>query len=219
MNREEFCKYHWEYYLVLEKDFLGTERYVSFELGDNYLYNQELPMDLGNSLTFSNEYIKQYQAVCSEVDVIMKSICRELGSTSAIEMKNGYTTTILNNWSTIKQQKVKMKDIELQPFSNWEQSPNYKSPDWWNPYNKVKHERIIHFKNANLKNILNALAGLFVLENYFVKFIGDRDNDMDVPNDISRIFEMVNYSTRETVVGRNEYLATEKDIDALFEND
>ena len=202
MNREEFCKHHWEYYLVLEKDFLATERYVSFELGDNYLYSQTSPTNVENSLTFSNEYIKQYQTICSEIDVIMKSICREFGDTSANNMKDGYTPTILHNWSIIKQQKVKMKDIELQPFLNWEQSPNYKCPDWWTPYNRVKHERVIHYKKANLKNLLNALAGLFILENYFVKYIGDRDNDMDVPDDNSQIFEMVDYSTRVKVIKR-----------------
>lgn len=219
VNREEFCKYHWEYYLVLEKDFLETERYVSFELGDNYLYSQISSTNLGNSLTFSNEYIKQYQTICSEVDVIMKSICRELGDTSADDMKNGYTPTILQNWSNIKSQKVKMGEIELQPFLNWEQSPNYKSPDWWTPYNKVKHERIDYYRNANLKNVINALAGLFILENYFVKFIADRDNDKDVPNDISQIFEMVDYFTREKVIGRNIYETPEADIDALFADD
>ena len=218
MNREEFCKYHWEYYLVLEKDFLETERYVSFELGDNYLYNQKSSTDLGNSLTFSNEYIKQYQTICSEVDVIMKSICRELGDTSANNM-NGYTPTILQNWSNIKLQKVRMGEIELQPFLNWEQLPNYKSPDWWTPYNKVKHKRIDSYREANLKNVINALAGLFILENYFVKFIADRDNDKDVPNDISQIFEMVNYSTREKVIGRDIYVATEADIKAMFADD
>ncbi len=70
-------------------------------------------MNLGNSLTFSNEYIKQYQTIWSEVDVIMKSICRELGNTSADDMRNGYTPTILQNWGNIKLQKVKMGEIEL----------------------------------------------------------------------------------------------------------
>ena len=82
MNRNEFCKYHWDYYLVLEKDFLRTEQYVSFDLGENYNYNNTEPNNKGNSLTFSNEYIKQYQAICSEVDVILKSICKEFDNGS-----------------------------------------------------------------------------------------------------------------------------------------
>lgn len=148
----------------------------------------------------------------------MKTICKELGNLAANDMEHGYTPTILQNWSTIRNQKVKLKDVELQPFLNWEQEPNYKSPDWWTPYNMVKHERIKNYKKANLKNVINALAGLYVLENYLVKYIGDRDNDMDVPNDISHIFDMVNYITREKVIGRNSYEVTEQDIEAMFQN-
>lgn len=63
-------------------------------------------------MTFSSEFIKQYQGICSEVDVIMKSICKELGNPAANDMEHGYTPTILQNWGKIKNQKVKLKDIE-----------------------------------------------------------------------------------------------------------
>ena len=69
---------------------------------------------------------------------------------------------------------------------------------------------------ANLKNVLNSLAGLFILENYFIKYIGDRDNDMDVPNDISKMFKMINFDTREEVVGKNSYVTNDGDIADLF---
>lgn len=129
MNRKEFCKYHWEYHLVLEKDFLQSERYISFDLGDNYLYDNMEHSDNGNSLTFSNEYIKLYQAICSEVDVILKSICKELGNLNANRMDVGYTPTILVEWPNIPMQKVRFRDIELVPLSNWMNTP-YQSPDW-----------------------------------------------------------------------------------------
>lgn len=170
----------------------------------------------GNSKTFSNEFIKQYQAICSEIDVILKSICLELGNQSANDMKNGYTPIVLQNWVNINTQKVRFKDLELQPFSNWQKEPNYKSPDWLTPYNNVKHERLCNYHKANLKNVLNALAGLYILENYLVKFIGDRDNDSDVPNDISLIFGMIDFETRETVIGKDSYLITSKDIEELW---
>lgn len=217
MTRDEFCKYHWEYFLVLEKDFLEIERYVTFDLGDNYLYTTQAVNNNGNSQCFSNEFIKQYQAICSEVDVILKSICVELNSNSTANNMEQYTDEILNVWSGIVQQKAKMKDIELQPFLNWTKTPHYHSPDWWTPYNKVKHERLSNYKKANLKNTLNALAGLYILELYLIKHIGDRDNTIDVPNDISKMFEMVDYATNDTVIGKNSYLATEADIDSLFQ--
>lgn len=221
MNRIEFCKYHWEYYLVLEKDFIEIERYIAFELGDNYLYDNSEHNNIENSLVYSNEFIKQYQCICSEIDVILKSICKEIGNTTANEMEHGYTPTILQKWDNITSQKVRFKNIELQPFMNWQQAPNYKSPNWWPLYNKVKHERLAYYRNANLKNVINALAGLYILENYFVKLIGDRDRTiskelgMDVPNDISQLFEMVDYITREKVIGRDSYEITEEDLQEL----
>lgn len=215
MDRKDFCKYHWDYYLVLEKDFLEMERYISFDLGENNLYDDEEHTDFGNSLTFSNELVKQYQAICSEIDVVMKSICKELVNQTANDMQYGYTPTILNKWSNITEQKVNVKDFVLQPFKNWSESP-YKSPNWWTPYNRVKHERILNFKLANLKNVLNALAGLYVLELYLVKFIGDRDNTMDVPNDISKLFEIVNFNTREKVFGKELYFSTDEDIQEIL---
>lgn len=218
MTRDEFCKCHWEYYLVLEKDFLEIERYVAFDLGDNFLYTNNLVTDNGNSECFSNEFIKQYQAICSEVDVILKSICKEININSTANDMEKYSDEILNTWSGIVQQKVKLKDIELQPFSNWSSQPQYKSPDWWTPYNKVKHNRLANYKKANLKNTINALAGLYILEQYFVKYIGGRDNVEDVPNDISKLFEMVNYTTKDIVVGKDNYLITADDIDRMPNN-
>ena len=216
MNRNEFCKYHWEYYLVLEKDFLKTERYVNFDLGENHLYDNK-PHDYnGNSETFSNEYIKQYQSICSEIDVILKGICKELGTPNASKMDKSYTPIILSQWPYIVTQKVKFKDFELQPFVNWKENP-YHSPDWWSPHNDVKHERIENYKKANLKNVVNALAALYILELYFVKYIGIRDNDRDVPNDISQLFEIIKFTTKHTVVGRESYLVLPEEIDAMFD--
>ena len=69
----------------------------------------------------------------------------------------------------------------------------------------VKHQRLENFKKANLKNVANALAGLYILELYFVKFIGNRDNVLDVPNNISKLFELVEFQTNNTVVGNGLY--------------
>lgn len=207
MTRDEFCNVCWNYYLVLEADCMSTERYVSFDLGDNNLYSVNVPTVLGNSMAFSVEYIKQYQAICSEIDVILKTICGELGNVTADNMKTGYTPTLLGDafWGQVVNQKVLFKGTELQPFINWSSFPNYQAPAWWSPYNGVKHDRTNRYKEANLKNVLNALAGLYILENYLVKYIGDRDNERDVPNDVSHLFEMKNWQTRDTVAGKEFY--------------
>ena len=53
-------KNYWEYYRELEDDFLATRKFVSF--------HEE------NASTFSLEYLKLFQAVCSEVDVVGKAM-------------------------------------------------------------------------------------------------------------------------------------------------
>lgn len=225
MTRDEFCKLHWNYYMLLEKDFLSTERYVTFDLGDNNLYDGPECQNPENSLLYSIEYIKQYQAICSEVDVLMKSICAEFGH-NANDMRQ-YTSIILAQWEGIVNQKVRVNDeFEIIPFQNWNVD-EYKSPDWWSPYNKVKHERLDHAKDANLKNVINALGGLYILNQYLVKYIADRDNQgkelnddfvLDVPNDISKLFEMTNWTTVDTVIGRDSYTMSNRDIEKIFRN-
>lgn len=55
-----FLRGYWDYYRELENDFMTTRKYVSF--------NQD------NFSTYSIEYLKLYQAVCSEIDVIGKDM-------------------------------------------------------------------------------------------------------------------------------------------------
>ena len=55
-NVREFVKSFWSYYLELERQFLETKRYVEFS--EN------------NSKAYSVEYLKLYQAICSEIDTV-----------------------------------------------------------------------------------------------------------------------------------------------------
>lgn len=223
MTRDDFLRHHWDYYIVLENDFSEIERYVAFDLGDNYLYtNSVSPSNLANSLCFSNEFIKQFQAICSEIDVLMKSICQEITGNSSAGKMPEYTKIVLTKWPKIENQKVRFKRLELQPFLGWKIHPEYISPQWWPHYNDVKHNRLADYKKANLKNTVNSLAALYVLERYFVKFIGDRDVELgsdrgfDIPDSSSKLFGMVDFKTREEVASSAIlYLATEEDIDPI----
>lgn len=218
ITREKFCKNLWEYYLVLESDFL--ERYVSFELGENLFCDSNENENIENSLVYSNEYIKQYQAICSEIDVVMKLICKEIHNKGNVKSIPEYAELILNDWPDIVLQKVCVKhQFILQPFKIWkikDETNDYKSPTWWINYNEVKHHRLEKYKKANLKNVINALAGLYILELYFVKEIGRNSNDKDVPNDISKLFNLINFQTKDTVFGRELYAMTEKDLDEIM---
>lgn len=212
MTRIEYLKQHWEYYCVLEEDFYNTMRYVELDLGDNSLYSGTPVSNFGNSMTYSIEFVKQYQSISSAIEDILKAICAQLNSTDAGNMERDYTPTILGDafFQKVVGQKVQVRRQELQPFMNWSVAP-YKSPDWWSAYNDVKHNRNAEFMKANLKNVLNALAGLYILNQYLVKKISDEQGEQfDVPSSKSRMFEMVNWSTNYYVTGHEMYCELEK---------
>lgn len=205
MKIKEFNSLYWRYYLTLESDFIKIEKYLEFDLGENYLYNGKKTTNIGNSLSYSVEFVKQYQAICSEIDVVFKVICKELGKRPKSSIDE-YAKIILANefWKNVCEQKIEFLDnIQLQPFYNWKETM---SPCWWKSYNKVKHARMHNFSQANLKNVLNALAGLFMLENYLIKYLAT-NNDIaneekgdtidgkiiDVPENPSRLFKMNNW--------------------------
>lgn len=59
-----FIKNYWQYYRELEDELLSTQRYVYF-CEDNFN-------------TYSIEYLKLYQAICSEIDVIGKAMAAQI---------------------------------------------------------------------------------------------------------------------------------------------
>lgn len=58
MTTQEFEKTYWKYYLLLENDFLSTEKFVA--------------LDKDNAKAFSMEYMKIFQMICAEIDVCAK---------------------------------------------------------------------------------------------------------------------------------------------------
>ncbi|MFR1830512.1 hypothetical protein ACQPUL_12050 [Clostridium butyricum] len=192
MDKEEFLQKYFQYYLALEDDFIETTRYVQ--------------LSESNYKTFSIEYTKQYQAICSEIDVLCKEICKSFGSTTAEKFPD-YTGVILSNFNDITSRVVNVglnSKINLKPFKDWKPKPNYKSPQWWTDYNSVKHERNNNFENANLENVLNSLSGLYMLEKYFLKDICNRtNNEFDIPDKESQLFEINNWKSNMISIAPN----------------
>lgn len=57
--------------------------------------------------------------------------------------------------------------VKLEPWETWKEFNKReclaKNPDWYNAYNKIKHDRDNFLERGNYGNLLNALAGLFIL--------------------------------------------------------
>ncbi len=173
-----FIKSYWEYFLELEEQFIETKRFVEF--------------DSANAKAYSIEYLKLYQAVCSEIDVVGKEIAIAVNPSFKIKyntniQKWGYE--IQQKFSDLKNTTVIFNEEKIiVPFKNWEYERHIKTDingkdkttlcikdnketiTWWRNYNKIKHRRIglvegtKNFQLANQSNLIQAFAALFVLE-------------------------------------------------------
>lgn len=189
----QFIKSYWEYFLDLEEQLYETRRFVAF--------------DLANTKTYSIEYLKLYQAVCSEIDVVGKEIAVALNP----RFKINYNTNI-KKWGyevqqafpMIKSSKVIFNGETLaQPFKNWEYElhtittkkgeirtnlrikGNKTTIVWWKNYNNIKHRRIglvegtKNFQLANQGNLIQAFSALFILETLYMEYCSKcKNNDL-----------------------------------------
>lgn len=202
-----FVKSYWEYYLELEEQFSKTKKYVSF--------------DIYNKKTYSVEYLKLLQAVCSEIDVVAKEIASDLDPSFVVD-----NNTTIKKWGYVLQNKLPAMlcreivfndEICVCPWKNWlyEQSlskkgalnyklkNNCKTPSWWVDYNSVKHARTkigndgeINYTKANLENLIKSYAALHILESCYIDYLsGDIGPDWDYAE--SKLFRS-KYSNEET---------------------
>ncbi len=162
---------HWNYFLALERDLESISRYVEF-----------CPDNLN---TYSIELAHLLFSAASEADTLAKCICTILDPNARSGNINEYRDVIKaaeenetygfgpskTGKPDILQETHKQRlsalnvyiprySLQLTPWESWAQNQN---PDWWNSYNKVKHERNQHFNKATLSNAVNALAGLLAV--------------------------------------------------------
>jgi len=144
---------NWNYFLAIESDLANTSRYVEFR-EDNFS-------------TYSIEFVHLLLAASSEVDVVAKLLCKKIDKAKEPRSIGAYQDIIVSRFQKLPtfQAQVPKHELTLKPWEQWREKRT--SPRWWRSYNKVKHQRDAKFKDANLKNVLNAFAGLFCLLNYY----------------------------------------------------
>lgn len=139
---------YWNYFLAIESDLARLSRYIEFN-DDNFN-------------AYSIEMAHLLLAAASEVDVVAKQHCKIIDPGKKPEKINEYRIIYIAKLPEIKDIKVYLPryNLEVTPWSYWDQD---KTPEWWSAYNKVKHQRGDYFNRANLKNVLDAIGGLFVI--------------------------------------------------------
>lgn len=147
---------HWNYLLSIESDLETVSRFVEL--------HQE------NFQCFSIEISRLLMAAAAEVDVVCKQICKKIDSKSRVASINKYQEEILTAYNSIPDFKVIIPrhGLTLQPWQKWGVKKD-NPPLWWTAYNKIKHQRHTHYHQGNLKNAVNAIAGLFVMVLYLYK--------------------------------------------------
>lgn len=139
---------HWNYFLALEEDLDRLSRFVEFTT-DNYE-------------CYSIELARVLMLASAEVDVVAKQLCEHIASNSTANGINEYRTIILSAYLSFPTSTVSIPrhGLALRPWSNWSDGEN---PTWWRAHNNVKHNRHMHFAEANLKNALNAVGALLLM--------------------------------------------------------
>ncbi len=151
---------HWRYFLALEEDLLRISRHIEFTEA--------------NYPTFSIELASILLGASSEVDVVAKQLCKELKTGKKANNIKDYTNQVGPALPMIGDFTVELPrfGLRLCPWQHWSLS-HRKSPLWWVAHNNVKHNRDTYFNEANLKNTLNAVAGLYVLVLYLYRELAE----------------------------------------------
>jgi hypothetical protein len=154
MLKEGFKFLHWNYFLVLESDLEQLSKYIEFADSNFKTYSQKLAHLL--------------LAAGSEVDVVLKGICKKIDSQFKNENIECYRELINSEFPKLHELNVRLPryGLEISPWDNWK---NNKTPKWWRDYNQVKHNRDEYFSKANLWNAIASMAGLFLAVLYFYK--------------------------------------------------
>lgn len=140
---------HLNYFLCLEADIHNLSRWIEFSSHNENVYSVELA--------------RLWMTAAQEADVIAKRICDIVAPERSAANILMYQEVLCAALPVLPKAEVEMPQYGMvfHPWSNWAK-PN-SPPDWWQGNNKVKHHRADHFREANLKNVLNATAGLLIL--------------------------------------------------------
>lgn len=143
---------YWEYFLALDADLEQAARFVALESA--------------NLSSYSIELAHLLLSACSEIDVVAKALCAQIAPQEKRENIDNYRIVITKEYPKFPTFKAAIPryGLEFQPWEDWQLGEN---PAWWQNYNNIKHKRTKHFTEANLKNSLDALAGLFLLILYY----------------------------------------------------
>ena len=152
---------YWNYFIALESDLEDVSRYIEFNK-DNFS-------------TYSIELAHLLLASSSEVDVVIKELCKLISPGEKIENINDYKGIIKKHLPDFINETIYINryEISVKPWVNWN---NEENPDWWKSYNNVKHKRNLYFNQANLQNTIRSIGALLITNYYYYKKLFEQES-------------------------------------------
>lgn len=206
MDILDFKNTYWSYYLQIEHDFFSINPYCA--------------IDQSNNNSFSVKYLHLHLSICSEIDTICKTLCKEL-SDELVLSKCGITDyiKILNrSYPTFFNEVVSLIGYKYNDVQPWKSIKNNHVPNWWNIYNDIKHHRDQiknnkeNYKYANQKNIIEALCALYVLIQYWAakNFVTDKEEEHNsvMTSFKSKALHLVNWEFYFDFMGQGEWFSS-----------
>lgn len=163
---------HWQY--LLHPKFANDPQhyiraFVLIQEDLQKLFEYVEPCD-ENSNTISLRIQELLTRVCIEIEANFTAILKEnkYSNTANWNLKNDYSLIEFSH--RLSSYKIKFpvwrgQNNTRKPFANWSTKPNlnWHVLDWYQAYNKSKHDRHLHFDKATFDTLLDAVSGLVVL--------------------------------------------------------
>lgn len=157
MERARFEMY-WSYYMSVEKMLKNTSQYVS-------------PSKL-NENTYSDEFMKIILLSCSEIDSLLKVLCKHKNVNIDDKKYNmSVYAKVLLQYEMIKEMayspehttSINEKSIIMFPFKELSEKETYGGLSWWKDYQKLKHNRLENAERGTLKNAVAAISAHYII--------------------------------------------------------
>ena len=202
-----FVKNYWSYYLRLESKFLETLNYVEFDKDNFSTFSFEylnLLLSVCSEIDVVGKMMAHEKNTSFKEEDKYNNIYKwwyEIQDNFDVETKK------LEKQETVflrKETLIPWIDFRIEKAINKKGSDYFrlakatkaKTPSWWTAYNHVKHNRTVidteskkvNYTEANLENVANAFAGLYVLEKAFMYSIPEYEMDKENVNH-SKLFE------------------------------
>ena len=153
---------YWNYFITVEDDLYKLSRFIEF--------------DIRNEEVFSIELVRLLISSSSEFEVVAKELCSIKDPSIRINNINDIRKNLLIFYPDIYYLEIIVPRFGLnyKPLINWKINKNC---EWWNSYNSVKHQRNNKYENANLKNVINAVGALYIVNLYYYNSLQEKNKN------------------------------------------